>query len=115
MASNYRIRAILAALPAQAPARHYRLLMALETVTASPEGWREVGMSTLAAYAGLSQPTARLARDELVEAKLIEIEVTRRRGPHARWRWRILVDGCPPMKPRVSLDQGVSNETPGPF
>jgi hypothetical protein len=113
---NYQFRGILVALPRNAPARHLRLLTALATITADSDGWRHAGVSLLADYAQLSQPTARRARDELLTAGLIKYEKTGQ-GRGTVCRWQLLVAERQPGKgtPWVSPSGGQKCETPRPL
>jgi hypothetical protein len=113
VSSNYLIRGILASLPTGTPERHWRLILALETVTPDSDGWRTIGMNLLGEHARLSQPALRKARDELRDAQRIDYKRTGG-GRWVIWWWQILI---PPMsanvKHRVSPTRPVQDETPG--
>jgi len=84
--SNFGALAILAMLPEDAPARHWRLLIALETFPDGDEGWRSVSTRTLRDAANVSRTTFRRGSHELAAAGLIEYEPGVGKGNFTRWR-----------------------------
>lgn len=87
--TNFGTRAILAALPEATPTRRLRFLLALETFTRSPDGWRAAGTELLAERAGLSQRTARRARNDLVAAGVIDYRRGEGRGHASAYRIKV--------------------------
>src|SRR6516162_10986139 len=74
------------------------LLIALETFPAGADGWREVSADELRRAARLNHKGFDLARQELIDAKLIEYRPGTRRGVKSRWRITFTVDEPPPKK-----------------
>jgi hypothetical protein len=110
--SNFGALAILAVLPDNAPARHWRLLTALETFPADEGGWRCVGTAELCRAAKLgSRRTFRRACHELAAAGLIEYEPGTHRGDFTRWRIVFPLDLPPPKKGVTQRDPLLSAET----
>lgn len=103
--SNFGVLAIMEALPPKAPGRHLRLLVVLETVTPDRDGWRRIGVDLLAEQMKVSQDTAKLARNELIDAKLLEYEPGRGAGHFTRWRFLFPADNGGGQSPPFTGDE----------
>lgn len=100
--TNFGALAIMAALPHTAPSRQLRLLLAVETFTPDSHGWRKVGSHKLMEVAGISYPTYKQARREVIEQRLAEYEPGNGSGYLSRWRLLIellqVEGGNPPVE-----------------
>jgi len=93
----FLLRGVLATMPrGSTPERRWRLLIAVSTIRADAEGWRQASMKLLGEIACLSQPHLREARDELDAARVLEYRHKGKGNGARHYEWRILVEELNP-------------------